>query len=151
MGQADLSGAQPSTVAGRPAYTVRIAPKHDGGLIGAAELAWDAASGTPLRAAVYASGAAKPVLELTATDISFGKVDAAALGVTAPRGAKMTTVDLGDAAHRAPAAGTGRPSAARAPSSARVPFRLERPGPARRAPPARGAPRRLRHGHRAPW
>ena len=47
-------------VAGRPAYTVRIAPKHDGGLIGAAELAWDARSGTPLRAAVYASGAPSP-------------------------------------------------------------------------------------------
>src|SRR4051794_19490113 len=36
MGQADLSGARPSTVAGRAAYTVRISPRHDGGLIGAA-------------------------------------------------------------------------------------------------------------------
>lgn len=127
MGRADLSGAQPSTVAGRPAYTVRIAPKHDGGLIGAAELAWDAQSGTPLRAAVYASGAAKPVLELTATDISYGKVDAAALGVTAPRGAKMTTVDLGDAAHRGPG-GLDRPAVSGPGAvSARVPFRLSAP------------------------
>ena len=44
--------------AGQPAYTVRIAPKHDGGLLGAAELAWDAARGVPLRVAVYAAGRA---------------------------------------------------------------------------------------------
>ena len=51
---ADVGSAVPSNVAGRPAYTVRISPKHDGGLTNAAELAWDAATGTPLRAAVYA-------------------------------------------------------------------------------------------------
>src|SRR5947208_584222 len=62
--RADVSGAEPSNVAGREAYTVRISPKHDGGLIGAGELAWDAAHGTPLRAAVYAAGDPRPVLEL---------------------------------------------------------------------------------------
>ena len=51
-----LSGAQPSSTAGRPAYTVRIAPKDDGGLLGVSELAWDAVHGVPLRAAVYAQG-----------------------------------------------------------------------------------------------
>jgi hypothetical protein len=35
----DLSDARPGTVAGEAAYTVRIAPKHDGGLLGAAEVA----------------------------------------------------------------------------------------------------------------
>ncbi len=129
MGRADLSGARPTTVAGRPAYTVRIAPKHDGGLIGAAELAWDADHGTPLRAAIYAAGAAKPVLELAATDISYGEVDAAALGVGAPRGAKMTTIDLGDAGHRdhgrshPPVRGT-RAVAARLPFGLSAPARL---------------------------
>src|SRR5439155_21831834 len=48
MQHADVSGADPSTVAGRPAYTVRIAPKHAGGLLGGAELAWDAERGVPL-------------------------------------------------------------------------------------------------------
>ena len=38
-----LSGAQPASTGGQPSYTVRIAPKDDGGLLGAAELAWDAA------------------------------------------------------------------------------------------------------------
>src|SRR4051812_17806100 len=92
---ADVGGAEPSNVAGRPAYTVRISPKHDGGLTNAAELAWDAATGTPLRAAVYASGDAKPVLELAATDISFGPVAASDLEAPLPSGTKVSDVDLG--------------------------------------------------------
>jgi outer membrane lipoprotein-sorting protein len=94
---ADVSGATPDNVAGRPAYTTRITPKHDGGLIGAAALAWDAANGTPLRAAVYAAGNPNPVLELKATDISFGPVDASALNVAPPAGAKVTQIDLSGA------------------------------------------------------
>ena len=45
-------GAIPSDVAGQAAYTVRVSPKHDGGLLGAGELAWDAVKGVPLRFAV---------------------------------------------------------------------------------------------------
>jgi hypothetical protein len=90
--RATLSDAQPSDVAGRPAYTVRIAPRHDGGLLGAAEVAWDAEHGVPLRAAVYASGASDPVLELRATDIAFGKVAAGDLAIPEPAGAHV--VDL---------------------------------------------------------
>jgi hypothetical protein len=37
------------------------------------------------------------VLELTATDISFGPVDASALAVTPPAGAKVTKIDLSGA------------------------------------------------------
>ena len=66
-----LSGAKPTSTAGRPSYTVRIAPKDDGGLLGAGALAWDAVKGVPLRFAVYAQGHADPVLELKATDISL--------------------------------------------------------------------------------
>src|SRR4051812_48494626 len=75
MGHAVVSGAQPGNVAGQPAYTVRISPKEHRGMVGAAELAWDAATGVPLRAAVYAAGDSSPVLELTATQISYGPVD----------------------------------------------------------------------------
>src|SRR3954470_10556779 len=75
MGHADLSGAIPGDVAGHAAYSVRISPKHDGGLLGGAELAWDAATGVPLRAAVFAAGDRNPVLELTAKDVSYGAVD----------------------------------------------------------------------------
>jgi hypothetical protein len=90
---ATLSGAQPSDVAGRPTYTVRISPRHDGGLLGGAEIAWDAEHGVPLRAAVYASTSSDPVLELRATDVSFGKVAPGDLAVPEPAGAHV--VDLG--------------------------------------------------------
>ena len=89
---ATVSGAVPDNVAGRPAYSVRVSPRHDGGLLGGAELAWDAEHGVPLRAAVFASGNGTPVLELRATDISFGPVAAGDLTVPEPAGAKI--VDL---------------------------------------------------------
>jgi outer membrane lipoprotein-sorting protein len=88
-----LSGAQPSSTAGQPSYTVRIAPKDDGGLLGALEVAWDAVRGMPLRAAVYAQGAADPVLELEATDISYGPIAAGEIDATPPAGAKVTEID----------------------------------------------------------
>lgn len=91
--KATLSGARPSDVAGRPAYTVRITPRHDGGLLGGAEVAWDAERGVPLRAAVYANGAADPVIELKATDISFGKVAAGDLAIPEPGGAHVVDLD----------------------------------------------------------
>jgi outer membrane lipoprotein-sorting protein len=90
-----LSGAQPTSTAGQPSYTVRIAPKDDGGLLGAAEIAWDAARGVPLRAAVYAQGESDPVLELAATDIAYGAVSARDLSVGAPPGAKVVEIDPG--------------------------------------------------------
>ncbi|MGN6258688.1 MAG: LolA family protein [Solirubrobacterales bacterium] len=89
---ADLSGASPSDVAGQPAYTVRVSPKANGGLMGGAELAWDAANGAPLRAAVYAKGESSPVLELAATEISFEAVPDSVFEISPPPGTK--TVQL---------------------------------------------------------
>ena len=88
-----LSGAIPSTTGNRPSYTVRIAPKDDGGLLGAAELAWDAARGVPLRAAIYAQGSQDPVLELKATDVSYGAIPASKISTTPPAGAKVTEIN----------------------------------------------------------
>jgi outer membrane lipoprotein-sorting protein len=88
-----LSGAEPGTSGGRPSYTVRIAPKDDGGLLGAAELAWDAARGIPLRVAVYAQGDDEPTLELAADDISFGPIDDATLTAALPAGTRVTEID----------------------------------------------------------
>jgi outer membrane lipoprotein-sorting protein len=87
-----VSGARPTSTAGQPSYTVRMSPKDDGGLLGAAELAWDAANGTPLRVAVYAQGQSAPVLELKATDISFGRVPAKDVALAPPAGAKVVDV-----------------------------------------------------------
>jgi outer membrane lipoprotein-sorting protein len=90
---AELSGAIPSDVAGQPTYTLHIAPKHDGGLLGGAEIAWDASNGAPLRAAIYASSSSSPVLELKATDVSFEAVSSSVFDVSPPPGAKV--VNLG--------------------------------------------------------
>jgi outer membrane lipoprotein-sorting protein len=88
-----LSGATPGTTGNRPSYTVRIAPKDDGGLLGAAELAWDAVKGVPLRAAVYAQGDDEPVLELEATDVSFGAIPSSTLSAHLPQGARVVALD----------------------------------------------------------
>ena len=89
-----LSGAVPSDVAGQPAYTVTVSPRANGGLVGAAALAFDAARGVPLRFALYARGDSTPVLELKATNISYGAVAASVFSLTPPKGATVVNVDL---------------------------------------------------------
>ena len=101
-----LSGAEPSNVAGQEAYSVRVSPKHDGGLLGAAELAFDASRGVPLRLAISAQGASTPVLGLTATDISYGAVPARDVDVTPPAGVK--SVELGSLTRNGKEARAGR-------------------------------------------
>ena len=103
---ANVSGAIPSDVAGRAAYTVRVSPKHDGGLLGRAELAWDAARGVPLKFAIFARGQRSPVIELKATDISYGKVPASDFNVSPPSDAKIVRVNVpAGSTHAAEAAG----------------------------------------------
>lgn len=101
--RADLSGAEPGNVAGKPSYSVKATPRDHSGLVGAARLAWDAETGIPLGAAVYAAHASAPVLELKATDVSYGSVAGSAFSFAAPKGAKV--VDLTDraAGRKAPA------------------------------------------------
>lgn len=90
----DLSGAVPGNVGGQPAYTVRVSPKHDGGLVGAVEGAWDAARGVPLQAAIYAKGDASPVIELRANNVSYGAVPASVFDVSPPSDAKIVNVTV---------------------------------------------------------
>jgi outer membrane lipoprotein-sorting protein len=103
-----LSDAQPTNIASQPAYSVSASPKHDGGLLGSLQLAWDAANGTPLRVGVYAQGSSAPVLELTATDISYGSVAASDVDVAPPAGAKI--VDLGTGTSGKPDSGSSQPA-----------------------------------------
>jgi outer membrane lipoprotein-sorting protein len=91
---ADISGATPTDVAGHAAYTVRVSPREDGGLIGGAELSWDAVHGAPLRAAVYSTTSSAPVIELAATEVSYGPVDSSTLDFTPPATAKVEDVTL---------------------------------------------------------
>jgi outer membrane lipoprotein-sorting protein len=95
-GQATVSDAQPDNVGDQPAYTVTISPKHDGGLLGSAQLAFDAARGVPLRAAIYAQGSSTPALALEANHISYGPVASSTVDVAPPAGAKV--VDLSSVA-----------------------------------------------------
>jgi outer membrane lipoprotein-sorting protein len=128
---ANLSGAIPSDVAGQAAYTVRVSPKHDGGLLGSAEIAWDAARGVPLKFAIYARGQDKPVIQLKVTDISYGKVPASDFAVSPPSGAKVVTVNVPAGNAKAKAAGkhgrAHREVTGAAAVAKKVPFALTAP------------------------
>lgn len=91
---ADISGATPTDVAGQAAYTVRVSPRENGGLIGGTELSWDAVHGAPLRAAIYSTTSAAPVIELAASEVSYGPVDSSTLEFTPPSDAKVEDVTL---------------------------------------------------------
>jgi outer membrane lipoprotein-sorting protein len=137
MGHVNLSGAIPGDIAGRPEYTVRVSPKHDGGLLGSASLAWDAIRGVPLRLAIYARGSGTPVIELTATHISYGPVKASTFAVSPPAGSKVVRISMpaakADAAHAAGKSGRAgkRRHAAQvsgiAAVSKKLPFALDAP------------------------
>ena len=93
---ANVSGATPTDVAGHAAYTVRISPNEGGSLFGGAELSWDAVHGVPLRTAIYSSTSSSPVIELAATGISYGPVEASVFEFQAPSNAKVEEVVLPD-------------------------------------------------------
>ena len=120
-----VSGAEPSNVAGEEAYTVSVSPSHDGGLLGSAQLAWDALNGTPLRIAVYAQGSSSPVLALEATDISFGSVPDSDIAVPPPAGA--TIVDLSSQTAGGSSGGAGAPVTGLAAVEAAAPFPVVAP------------------------
>lgn len=58
------------------------------------QLSFDAAHGVPLRAAVYSTESASPVMELAATSISYGPVEQSAFEFTPPANAKVEEVKL---------------------------------------------------------
>src|SRR5580765_127638 len=88
----DISGATPTTAAGRPAYGATAAPNEAGALLGSARLEWDAQQGVPLSVGVYAKGSSSPAVKLAVTEISFGSVPASTVDIAPPTGAKV--VDL---------------------------------------------------------
>jgi hypothetical protein len=108
-GHADVSGATPTDIAGQPAYTVRISPKEGGSLFGGAELSFDAVHGVPLRAAIYSSTSSSPVIELAATEVSYGPVADSVFAFTPPPGVKIEEVSF---SHAGGASGSHTASAA---------------------------------------
>src|SRR4051794_31183895 len=114
----DISGPTPGNIAGQPAYTVRVGPGEPGGLLGAVELAWDAARGLPLRVAVYARGNNYPVIEPATTEISYGPVATSNFALKPPSDAHVVNVDTG---------GGKRDRAGRR-AAAKLPFKVSAPG-----------------------
>jgi outer membrane lipoprotein-sorting protein len=88
----NISGAQPDNIAGQEAYTVTVSPSHGGGLLGSAQIAWDALNGVPLKVEIYAQGSSSPALALNVTHINFGDVPNSVVQISPPAGAKI--VDL---------------------------------------------------------
>ncbi|HWE08847.1 MAG TPA: hypothetical protein VG325_05810 [Solirubrobacteraceae bacterium] len=138
LGKLNLSGTQtsnPSDVAGQPAYSVSLSPKHDGGLLGSAKIAWDAITGTPLNVAIYARGdKTNPVLALRATDISFGPVSASVFNVSPPPGYKVVRVSTPNTGSASSASAKGKKAKAKhaevtgaAAVASHVPFTLAAP------------------------
>ena len=129
-----VSTSDPGDVAGRAAYSVSVSPKHSGGLLGQAQVAWDAVTGTPLRIAIYARGNPTPVLALAATNISYGQISDSDLNIQPPAGDQVVKVSTAGAHHSA--AQTARAARAQAKHahvsgvaavSGRVPFTLAAP------------------------
>lgn len=123
--------ATPGDVAGQPTYSVRVTPKHDGGLLGAVQLAWDASHGVPLDVSIYASGDPNPVLELQAANVSYGPVDPSVFAITPPSGDSVVKIDTSGASGSASADNTGvHHVSGLAAVAASVPFSLKAPATA---------------------
>jgi outer membrane lipoprotein-sorting protein len=111
---ADVSGATPTDVAGQAAYTVRVSPNEGGSLFGGVELSFDAVHGVPLRAAIYSTTSTAPVIELAATEVSYGPVSDSVFEVNPPANAKIEEIappsSSGVHTQHEPAGEAGKPS-----------------------------------------
>jgi outer membrane lipoprotein-sorting protein len=117
---ANVTGPTPTDVGGQPAYTVRVSPNEAGSLFSGVELSWDAVHGVPLRAAVYSTTSPSPVLELAASEVSYGPVDPSVFQFTPPPGVKVQEITTSSTAAKTGAAarrrgGTRRPASASRP------------------------------------
>jgi hypothetical protein len=89
-----ISGAIPGNVAGREAYSVHVSPRHNGGLFGEFDLAWDAAHAVPLRFAIFPRGSSTAAISISVTHIRYGSVPASALSATPPAGTRIVHVHM---------------------------------------------------------
>ena len=91
-----VSGA--TTVAGRPAYRLAIAPRQPGTLVGAVELDIDARTRFPLALSVFARNQKTSAISLRFSSVSFDPVDPSVFDFEPPPGARVKHVgiDTGD-------------------------------------------------------
>ena len=83
-----------TTVAGRSAYLLAIAPRSHKSLIGKILIAVDAVTHLPLQVQVFARGASSPAFRFGFTSLSFAKPAASNFSFTPPPGAHVKTVRL---------------------------------------------------------
>jgi outer membrane lipoprotein-sorting protein len=81
---------QQTTIAGRPAYELRLAPRSAASLIDHVSIAVDGRTGVPLGVTVDPRGTGKPALDVAFTSVSFAAPAASTFEFTAPPGAKVT-------------------------------------------------------------
>jgi hypothetical protein len=83
-----------TTVAGRDAYQLAIAPRSSQSLIGRIMIAVDARTHLPLGLQVFARGGSSPAFSIGFTSLSFAKPAASNFTFTPPPGAKVKTVHV---------------------------------------------------------
>jgi len=87
-----------TTVAGRPAYELVLAPRSDKTLVADAVLAVDSETGLPLRVQVLAKDATDPAFELGFSDIDLSTPPDSAFRFTPPPGATVKEATSADQA-----------------------------------------------------
>jgi len=90
-----ISQPVPGVTAGRPSYTVQLAPVERSGLLTRVSLAVDADTGTPLRLEVYGRGQQKPLVEFALSNIRYGPVDPSVFKLQLPFGMQPVPVRFG--------------------------------------------------------
>jgi len=99
----DFTVARTTTVAGRAAYTLVMTPKDDSSLISSVDVMVDAATWMPLGVEVWSTQlTGKASLSVVFTSISYSTPDASLFNFTAPPGATVDTIDLGQASSDVP-------------------------------------------------
>ena len=94
-----------TTVAGRSAYLLAIAPRSHRSLVGRIMIAVDAATHLPLQVQVFARGSTSPAFQFGFTSLSFARPAASNFSFTPPAGAHVRTVRLPAALPGLPGAG----------------------------------------------
>jgi outer membrane lipoprotein-sorting protein len=116
-----ITSSGTTTVAGRDAYELILAPKDGVSRIGSVRLAIDATEHMPLRLQVFAHGADTPAIEIAFTQISFATPDATEFTFNPPPGARTIEGDTptpGGTATPSPSPAT--PAAPAAPAAKKI-------------------------------
>ena len=90
-----ISTPQPGVTAGRPSYTVHMAPVESPGLLSRVALSVDADTGTPLLLDVYGRGQSKPLVEFALSNVRYGAVDPSVFRLRLPFGMHPVPVRFG--------------------------------------------------------